>query len=91
VDEKTGLNNMMYPDWQYWYWFRSVFFKKSDFVYRLERSGEIAGAEWGRALAWLVGTGLLVGGAFAGRDFIVDGVKRSRGLNVKALMRSVKI
>jgi hypothetical protein len=91
VDERTGLNNMMYPDWQYWYWFRSVFFKKNDFVYRVEGSGEVAGAEWGRALAWLVGTGLLVGGAFAGRDFIMDGAKRLRGLDVKALMGSVKV
>jgi hypothetical protein len=79
----------MYPGFQYLYWLRSVFVKKSDFVYRVERTGEAAGAEWGRTLAWLVGTGLLVGGAFAGRDFIVDGAKRLRGLDVKALVRSV--
>ena len=79
----------MYPDWQYWFWLRSVFVKKSDFVYRVEGTGQAAGAEWGRMLAWLVGTGLLVGGAFAGRDHITDGAKRLRGLDVKALVRSV--
>jgi hypothetical protein len=40
VDAKTGMNNMMYPDWQLLYWWRSVFWKKADFVYTDERTGE---------------------------------------------------
>lgn len=39
LDPSTGMNIMMYPDWQFWYWLRSVFWKKDDFVYR-EKGGK---------------------------------------------------
>ena len=34
VDPTTGLNNMLYPDWQFWFWWRSVFVRPSHFLYR---------------------------------------------------------
>ncbi|KAI9724781.1 MAG: hypothetical protein M1812_000057 [Candelaria pacifica] len=33
-DEKTGKNIMMYPDWQWRYWLRSIFIPKNDFEYK---------------------------------------------------------
>lgn len=61
-------------------------------MYKVEGTGDVAGAEWGRAMAWLVGTGLLVGGAFAGRDFIVNGAKTLREIDVRALVgRATKV
>ncbi|KAF2270988.1 cyclohexanone 1,2-monooxygenase [Lojkania enalia] len=61
VDPKTGLNNMMYPSWQFLYWWRSVFYKKNDFVYREKGTGrEIAvGGSWLKILSWVVGVGAL--------------------------------
>jgi hypothetical protein len=63
VDPKTGLNNMMYPDWQYWYWFRSIFFKSNDFVYRDEQTGlEVRpSGSWIKTTALWVGMGALMG------------------------------
>ena len=40
VDERTGRNTMMYPDWQYMYWLRSVFVRNADFVYTKRKGGE---------------------------------------------------
>ncbi|KAH8700799.1 putative flavin-binding monooxygenase [Talaromyces proteolyticus] len=35
IDNKSGRNTMLYPDWQFKYWWRSVFVPTSrDFVYR---------------------------------------------------------
>ncbi|KAJ5901101.1 hypothetical protein N7504_007094 [Penicillium tannophilum] len=33
VDARTGRNTMLYPDWQFNYWLRSVFIPSRDFVY----------------------------------------------------------
>lgn len=33
IDEKTGRNTMMYPDWQTKFWLRSVFIRKGDFIH----------------------------------------------------------
>lgn len=33
VDEKNGRNTAMYPDWQYNFWWRSVFIPRKDFQY----------------------------------------------------------
>lgn len=33
IDEKTGRNTIMYPDWQWKFWWRSVFVKWDDIVY----------------------------------------------------------
>lgn len=90
VDEKTGLNNMMYPDWQYWYWFRSIFWKKSDFVYRDEKSGQEVKGSLTRKLAVLLATGALVGGAFLGRDWVRDELpRRLREFDPKAFLKTI--
>jgi hypothetical protein len=34
IDEKTGRNTIMFPDWQYKFWLRSVFLSWGDFEYR---------------------------------------------------------
>lgn len=34
IDEKTGRNTIMFPDWQYKFWLRSVFVSWGDFEYR---------------------------------------------------------
>lgn len=33
VDARTGRNTMLYPDWQFNYWLRSVFIPSRDFVF----------------------------------------------------------
>ena len=86
VDAKTGMNNMMYPDWQYWYWFRSVFIKKEDFIYKEEDTGKVVWPDAGRKLAWLVGTGLLVGGAIWGWDGAVERIKGLSKVDLRALV-----
>ena len=95
IDPKTGLNNMMYPDWQYWYWFRSVFYKKSDFVYREEQSGcEITprtSGSWLKTLSTLMGTGALVGAALISTGLVdqKEVVARLRGLDPKVLVKQL--
>jgi len=80
---------MMYPDWQYWYWLRSVFLKKVDFVYRDEKSGKEVKGSWANTLAWLIGTGVLVGGAFVGREWVMEEMpRRLRDFDPKMLIRS---
>ncbi|RMZ72301.1 monooxygenase [Pyrenophora seminiperda CCB06] len=70
VDPKTGLNNMMYPDWQFMYWLRSIFWKKHDFVYRDERTGGEVRPGSGKVTIWLATAGALACGAYFGRDWI---------------------
>ncbi|KAF2477325.1 cyclohexanone 1,2-monooxygenase [Lindgomyces ingoldianus] len=57
IDPKTGLNNMMYPDWQYWYWIRSVFIRKGDFVYRDGQGKEVRSSRG--SWLWVVGAAVL--------------------------------
>jgi hypothetical protein len=88
VDVKTGMNNMMYPDWQFWYWWRSVFWKKADFVYRDEKSGKEV--EPGRGMRWVrrIVIAAVLGGAVVKREWIMrevfDKVKRmnTRGISI---------
>ena len=35
LDPKTGLNIAMYPEYQYWFWWRSVFITFNDFEYKI--------------------------------------------------------
>ena len=60
----------MYPDWQFLYWFRSVFWKKNDFVYRDEKTGEEIKPGRNKTFVWLLTAGALAGGAFMARDWI---------------------
>jgi hypothetical protein len=49
IDTKTRRNTMLYPDWQFNYWWRSVFVPKNkDFVYK--KSPKIAAPAKGRKL-----------------------------------------
>ncbi|KAH4042377.1 hypothetical protein HBI09_012160 [Parastagonospora nodorum] len=89
VDAKTGMNNMMYPDWQFQYWWRSVFWKTADFVYRDEKSG--AGVSPGAGVRWIrrLVLAALVGGAFFKRDRIMQEVfKGVRELKARGLVLS---
>ncbi|UPX13704.1 uncharacterized protein EKO05_0004203 [Ascochyta rabiei] len=72
IDPKTGLNNMMYPDWQFMFWWRSVFWRKQDFVYRDEKTGQEV--EPGNKKRWLVRAltlGALVA-VFVNRDWVAE-------------------
>ncbi|RII23493.1 cyclohexanone 1,2-monooxygenase [Alternaria sp. MG1] len=92
VDPKTGLNNMMYPDWQFLYWFRSVFWKKNDFVYRNEKTGEEFRPGTGKKIFWLATTGALAASAFLGRDWIQDELpRRLRNFDARALVQRLTI
>lgn len=75
IDPKTGLNNMMYPDWQFMFWLRSIFWRKQDFVFRDEKAREV---QPGRARKWLLRVltaGALVG-IFVGRDWVREELPR---------------
>jgi len=39
IDPNIGTNNMMYQGWQFLFWWRSVFLRKQDFVYKDVKSG----------------------------------------------------
>jgi hypothetical protein len=52
IDSKTGRNTMLYPDWQFNYWLRSIFVPaKRDFVYKRSLKDAAASphhqASWG--------------------------------------------
>ncbi|KAL2357051.1 hypothetical protein BJ546DRAFT_426549 [Cryomyces antarcticus] len=68
---ETGTNIMMYPDWQFWFWWRSVFVKRADFVFRdagtgRERSVAVgvgtAVRRWAAVLGVLAVAGIVVSG-----------------------------
>jgi hypothetical protein len=92
VDSKTGMNNMMYPDWQVLYWWRSVFWKKRDFVYRDERSGEeVVPGEGMRWVRRILLAALLVGGVLK-REKIVDVLSKGwTELGVRHLLHRLKV
>ncbi|KAF2131991.1 cyclohexanone 1,2-monooxygenase [Dothidotthia symphoricarpi CBS 119687] len=86
VDPKTGINNMMYPGYQFTYWLRSVFWKRNDFAYRDEKTGEVIRPDVkGRMVVWALTIGALAG-VFVARDWIIEGLperlKGLRGLRV---------
>jgi len=72
IDPKTGMNIMMYPDWQFWYWWRSVFFNKQDFVYKDAKSGKEVDV-WGSSLGLFGRTaviGFLIGGGLVATGIV---------------------
>jgi hypothetical protein len=90
IDEKTGMNNMMYPDWQYWYWLRSVFWKRGDFLYRDERTGKEAQADLAPKLVGMVAMGALVYGVIFGREWVVEELpRRVKDFDPKMFVSSV--
>ncbi len=89
IDPKTGMNNMMYPDWQFMYWFRSVFWRKQDFVFRDSKAEEV---QPGRARKWLLRfltAGALVG-VLVGKDWLREELpRRLREFDAKAVLKSL--
>jgi hypothetical protein len=80
----------MYPDWQFLYWFRSIFWKKSDFIYRNEMTREEFRPGTGNTLFWLATAGILAGGAFLGRDWIQDELpRRLKSLDARTLVQNL--
>jgi hypothetical protein len=94
VDSKTGMNNMMYPDWQVMFWLRSVFLRKGDFVYRDEKTGrEVRPGEAARWVRRVVVTALVVGGLVKREeigDVVGRGLKELMGLDVRGLLRGLR-
>lgn len=90
IDPKTGLNNMMYPDWQFMFWLRSVFWRKSDFVYRDERTGREVRPGWKRRwLLRIMTLGALVG-VVARREWLVEELpRRVREFDGREVVRSL--
>ena len=89
VDPKTGLNNMMYPDWQFLFWWRSVFWRKQDFVFKDETSRQI---EPGWTRKWVLRM-LTVGafvGVFVGKDWLRGQLPQQlREFDGKAVIKSL--
>jgi hypothetical protein len=80
----------MYPDWQYWYWLRSIFYKKADFRYKDKEDKEVsAGLDLARTLTLTVGMGVaVVFGIERIRPDLEVG-KVLREFDAKALLRSI--
>lgn len=89
IDPKTGLNNMMYPDWQFMFWWRSVFWRKEDFVYRDEKTGREV--KPGRARRLMLNTVMFSAllGVFWGRGWFQEELPRwFRGFDGRAVVRA---
>lgn len=89
IDPKTGLNNMMYPDWQFMFWLRSIFWRKQDFVFKDEKAREM---QPGRARKWLL-RALTAGafiGVFVGKDWLREELpRRLREFDAREVVKSL--
>ncbi|KAF4949300.1 hypothetical protein FSARC_13507 [Fusarium sarcochroum] len=63
IDEKTDRNTIMFPDWQFKFWLRSVFVSWSDFEYRNVNGKESVKPSRGR-LSLLMAATILGAGSF---------------------------
>jgi len=79
IDTKTGMNNMMYPDWQYYFWLRSIFWNTEDFQYRDEKTGKKVSPSNIQGLVTVGAAGILVVGVFLKRDLIRDVISMHLG------------
>ncbi|KAJ4373987.1 hypothetical protein N0V83_002726 [Neocucurbitaria cava] len=90
IDPETGMNNMMYPDWQFLYWFRSVFWTRRHFVYRDEQTGKEVHPGRAKTLVWLFTLGALASGAFMGRDWVRSELPRQLSdFNPRLLLKNL--
>ncbi|EMD65540.1 hypothetical protein GGP41_010421 [Bipolaris sorokiniana] len=91
VDAKTGLNNMMYPDWQFMFWLRSVFWKKNDFIYLDKETGREVNPHARKTALRLVTVAAVASGALLGRHWIRDELpRRLKDFDTRALLKSLK-
>lgn len=63
VDENTKRNTIMFPDWQYKFWLRSIFVRWDDFAYRASvkfRKGT-KGAPMGKMASICAAFGIIIG------------------------------
>ena len=80
----------MYPDWQFLFWLRSIFWKKNDFVYLDEKSGREVNPRARKAVLWLATVAALASGAFFGRGWIQNVLlRRLRNIDARGIVRSV--
>ena len=80
----------MYPDWQFLFWIRSIFWKKNDFVYLDEKTGREVNPRARKAVLWLATAAALAGGAFFGRDWIKNELfRRLRSIDTRGIVKSV--
>lgn len=80
----------MYPDWQFLFWLRSIFWKKNDFSYLDEKSGREVSPRARKAVLWLATVAALAGGAFFGRGWIQNVLlRRLRNIDARGIVRSV--
>ncbi|KAI8937760.1 hypothetical protein NX059_005460 [Plenodomus lindquistii] len=91
VDPKTGMNNMMYPDWQFLYWLRSIFWKKNDFIYRDGKTGqEVKPGATRKMLVWALTVGALAGGAYMGPEWVTNELpRRLREFDARTFLKSL--
>jgi hypothetical protein len=76
----------MYPDWQFWFWWRSVFVKKGDFVYRDETTG--AEVSPGERMRWVRRITMAV----VKRDWMIDVVSNGfKRFGTGHLLRGLKV
>lgn len=82
---------VMYPDWQFMFWLRSVFWKKSDFVYVDEETGKEVNPHVRKTVLRLVTVAAFASGAFLGRHWIRDELpRRLKDLDTRALLGSLR-
>lgn len=80
----------MYPDWQFLFWLRSIFWKKNDFVYLDEKTGMEVNPRARKTALWLATAATLAGGAFLGRDWMQDELPRKlKVLDARGLVKSI--
>ena len=98
VDEETGRNTLLYPDWQWKYWLRSIFIPfKTDFAFKTSEVSVMGKNQGQRTNPYtttaltLSGVGIIVGIFLASsdRDIAVSKVKdvvRSCGHHLNGLI-----
>ncbi|EUC48091.1 hypothetical protein COCMIDRAFT_88260 [Bipolaris oryzae ATCC 44560] len=88
VDRKTGLNNMMYPDWQFMFWLRSIFWKKTDFVYLDAETGREINPHARKTILRLVAIAAFASGVFVGRHWLRESLpRRLQDFDPRALLQ----